>query len=130
MSPDRALADTSVFIGGEQRRYDCERLPGSLAVSVVTIGELKAGLLAAETSGARSARLRTLTDALALDPLPIDDSVADAWADLRIALRDAGLRTPRGNDSWIAATAIAHKLPLATQDDDFDDVPGLELVKL
>jgi predicted nucleic acid-binding protein len=32
--------------------------------------------------------------------------------------------------SWIAATAIAHGLPLVTQDDDFDAVPGLELVKL
>lgn len=34
------------------------------------------------------------------------------------------------NDSWIAATAIAHRLPVATQDDDYDDVPGLEVVKL
>jgi predicted nucleic acid-binding protein len=34
------------------------------------------------------------------------------------------------NDSWIAATAIAHGLPVATQDDDYDEVPGLEVVKL
>lgn len=34
------------------------------------------------------------------------------------------------NDSWIAATAIAHGIPVATQDDDYDDVPGLDVVKL
>jgi predicted nucleic acid-binding protein len=31
---------------------------------------------------------------------------------------------------WIAATAIAHGLPVATQDDDYDEVPGLQVVKL
>ena len=34
------------------------------------------------------------------------------------------------NDSWIAATALAHGLPVATQDDDYDQVPGLQVVKL
>jgi predicted nucleic acid-binding protein len=28
------------------------------------------------------------------------------------------------------ATAIAHGLPVATQDDDYDQVPGLQVVKL
>ena len=34
------------------------------------------------------------------------------------------------NDSWIAATAIAHDLPVVTQDADFDDAPGLAVIKL
>jgi hypothetical protein len=34
------------------------------------------------------------------------------------------------NDSWIAATAVAYRLPLATQDDDYADIPGLELIRL
>ncbi len=34
------------------------------------------------------------------------------------------------NDSWIAATTIAHGLPVATQDGDYDEVSGLEVVKL
>ncbi|MGH3889458.1 MAG: PIN domain-containing protein [Pseudonocardiaceae bacterium] len=48
---------------------------------------------------------------------------------LRAQLRQRGRRMPL-NDSWIAATAIAHGLPVATQDDDYDEVPGLEVVKL
>jgi predicted nucleic acid-binding protein len=27
------------------------------------------------------------------------------------------------NDSWIAATAIAHGIPVLTQDDDYDHAP-------
>jgi len=34
------------------------------------------------------------------------------------------------NDSWIAATALAHDLTVTTQDDDYDDVPGLQVVKV
>jgi hypothetical protein len=34
------------------------------------------------------------------------------------------------NDSWIAATAIAHDIPVVTQDDDYDDALGLEVIKV
>jgi predicted nucleic acid-binding protein len=124
----RALADTSLLVGLEQGRVSPKALP-ALAVSVVTIGELKFGLLAARDATIRARRLRTLQDALGLDPLPVDESVSDAWAELRVALRSAGRRL-EANDSWIAATAIAHRLPLVTQDSDPDGVPGLDVVKL
>ncbi|MGH3437280.1 MAG: type II toxin-antitoxin system VapC family toxin [Sciscionella sp.] len=125
----RALADTSLFIGTEQQRFSSSQAPADLAVSVVTVGELKLGLLAATDAHIRAQRLRTLGDVLALDPLPIGDDVADAWAELRLALRDAGQRMPV-NDSWIAATAIAYELPVATQDSDYDSTPGLRIIKL
>lgn len=122
------LADTSLFIAEETgRRLRSERLPDRLAVSVVTFGELRAGVLAAETVAVRDRRLATLTRMVALDPLPIDRPVAEAWATLRLALRDAGLRMGV-NDSWIAATAIAHGLPLVTQDDGYLHAPGLEVI--
>ena len=122
------LADTSLFIAEETgRRLRSERLPKRLAVSVVTFGELRAGVLAADTIAVRDRRLATLTRIVALDPLPIDRPVAEAWATLRLALRDAGLRMGV-NDSWIAATAIAHGLPLVTQDDGYLHAPGLEVI--
>lgn len=86
-------------------------------------------MLTATDDAVRALRLRTLTRALSFDPLPVDDSVAIAWAELRAALRAVGRKMPL-NDSWIAATAIAHDLPVATQDDDYDNVPGLDVVKL
>jgi hypothetical protein len=126
---DGALADTSVFVGREQNRLTAKGMPTTLAVSTVTIGELKLGVLAATDPHIRATRLRTLTSALALDPLPVDDVVADAWAELRITLRGIG-RKLAANDSWIAATALAHRLPLATQDADYEGIPGLQVIKL
>ena len=34
------------------------------------------------------------------------------------------------NDSWITATAIAHDLPAVAQDSDYDDVPGLHVLRV
>jgi predicted nucleic acid-binding protein len=59
----------------------------------------------------------------------VDSQVAHAWAELRAALR-ASKRTLDTNDSWIAATAIAHGLPIVTQDDDYVDVPGLDVIRV
>lgn len=124
----RGLADTSVFIANESgRRIRADRLPDSIAVSVITIGELRAGVLASDSVEIRDTRLATLTSALALDPIPIDQSVAEVWATLRVALRDQGLRM-LVNDSWIAATAISLGIPVVTQDDDYLHAPGLEVI--
>ena len=126
----RALADTSLLIAFETGRPLADLpLPDQLAVSIITIGELRAGVLAATDLSVRDRRLITLSTASTLDPLPIDGEVAEAWARLRIALRDTGRRMPV-NDSWIAATAIAHGIPVVTQDDDYDDVPDLEIIKV
>ena len=123
------IADTSLFIAHETGRpLRTEALPDRLAVSVITIGELWAGVLAAPNVEARDRRLATLAAALALDPIPVDDRVATAWARLRIDLRDRGLRMPV-NDSWIAATAIALGVAVVTQDDDYVELPGLAVIR-
>jgi predicted nucleic acid-binding protein len=125
-----ALADTSVFIARESGRpLRADVMPDALAVSVITIGELRAGVLGAPDLTSRNLRLSTLTQALALLPLPIDGAVAEAWAALRLTLRDAGRRMPV-NDSWIAATAISLGLPIVTQDDDYANLPGLEVIRV
>ena len=122
------LADTTVFIAHESGRpLRADSLPDRLAISVITIGELRAAVLAAVDLQTRDRRLSTLTAALALEPVPVDERVADAWARLRVTLRDLGLRMPV-NDSWIAATAISLGVPVVTQDDDYVEVPGLAVV--
>lgn len=124
------LADTSVFIARESGRpLRADRLPDRLAVSVITVGELRAGVLAAVDLAIRDRRLDTLSAVLALDPVPVDEAVAAAWARLRVALRDAGRRMGV-NDSWIAATAIALDVPLVTQDEDHLHVPGLRVIRV
>jgi hypothetical protein len=114
----RGLLDTSVFIAQEGRELDVSALPDEVAVSVVTYGELRAGVLAATDVSVRSRRLSTLQTVADLHPLPVDTTVADEWARLRLLLAAAGRRV-NVNDTWIAATALALGVPVVTQDADY-----------
>jgi predicted nucleic acid-binding protein len=44
-------------------------------------------------------------------------------------LRAAGRKVPI-NDSWIAATAIAHRAPIVTQDPDYDAMLDVQVIKI
>lgn len=119
-----------MFIARESGRpLNAEALPDELAVSVITIGELRAGVLAATTVDVRDRRLAALTAALELDPVPVDESVAAEWARLRVRLRDSGQRMPV-NDSWVAASALALGVAVVTQDDDFPDLEDLNVIRV
>ena len=111
-----ALVDTSVYIAGEHGRRRLTDAPAQPVVSVITVAELTAGVLTAPDQHSRVIRQATLDLALRTAPLPVDRPVAEAWAELRRALRDRK-RTMPVNDSWIAATAMAHGLPVVTQAD-------------
>ena len=126
-----ALADTSAFIAREQGRVQDAVSDGAddVAVSVVTVAELRLGVLLASDIEARAVRLATLRVAESVEPLPVDDRVGEMWARLVATLRAAGTRMPI-NDSWIAATALAHDLAVVTQDADYDVVPGLRVIKI
>lgn len=132
-APARGLLDTSVFIASESGRpLDADRLPGEVAISPVTLAELHVGVLAARDVDTRARRLATLEATADLQLLGVDEHVAAAWARLRVHLAEAGRRL-NVNDLWIAATALAHELPVVTQDDDFgpvDGVAGLEVVRV
>ena len=123
------LLDTSALIGWENDRFDKATMPGSVCVSVITVAELRLGVLTAPTLEARARRMATLRLVESLEPLPIDDKVADAWATLVASLRAAGRKAPI-NSSWIAATAIARRMAVATQDDDYEGMPGLNVIRL
>jgi predicted nucleic acid-binding protein len=126
----KGLADTTVFIARESGRpLDEASLPDELAVSIITVAELRVGVLAAADVRTRDRRLATLTTAMSLDPVPIDDRVAEAWARLRVLLRDTGQCMPV-NDSWIAATAMALSVPVVSQDDDYVDLDDLPVIRV
>lgn len=128
----RAVLDTSVFIAREQERPLGE-LPDEVAVSVVTLSELRHGVLAAADHTRRAQRLSTLEAAKQLGkPLLIDEAVGDELARLRVSLKAIG-RAMKVMDAWIAATAIAHNASVCTQDADFDaakDARLLEVVRV
>jgi len=121
------LLDTSVFVGREQRR-ELGPLPDEAAISVMTIAELHVGVLLARGQRVRAQRLRTLARVeRAFEPLPVDDLVARAFAEI-VAEARRDRRQPRVVDALIAATAVAHDLPLYSQDRDFGLMPGVDLV--
>lgn len=125
------LLDTSVFIARESGRPLADLPPGTqTGVSVMTVAELRLGVLAATDPSARASRLSTLESATRdHDPLPVDDTVAEHFARLVAGLRAAG-RNPRVIDTLIAATALAHGAAVATQDGDFDSLPGVQVVRV
>jgi len=58
---DRGVLDTSVFIASESGRpLKEDLLPEEAAVSVVTLAELQAGVLAARDTQTRARRMATL----------------------------------------------------------------------
>src|SRR5919109_15462 len=66
--PQLGLADTSLFIAPERDRPLSGSPPERIAVSVITVGELRLGVLVADDGPTRARRLETLTRAEALEP--------------------------------------------------------------
>lgn len=62
---------------------------------------------------------------------PVTPEVIIAWAELRATCRARGhalADRARQDDAWVAATALAHELPLLSGDPIFRQVPGLRLL--
>lgn len=130
----RAVVDTSVFIAIENGRpIDFAHVPRDTGVlSVVTLAELHAGVLAADDIEVRARRLETLNITHSIEVLGIDQPTAKLWAAMRAHLAKAKRRV-NVDDLWIAASAAAHKLPVVTQDDDFaplSGIAGLEVIRV
>ena len=109
-----ALLDTSVLIAGAA---DHGNLPVSAAISVVSIGELVAGVALARTDAVRSRRAAHLEAVRgAYAPLPVDDPVAERYGHLLAFARGQG-RSEKATDLLIAATAAATGRTLYTRDE-------------
>lgn len=125
MTSRRALLDTSVLIAHESGRpLDTEAVPEQTAVSVVTVAELHAGVLAAADTRTRARRLSTLDAVGVVEALPVTAEAAREWASLRVRLAEEG-RTVKINDLWIAAVAAANGMDVVTQDNDFDAIESV-----
>ncbi len=121
----RGLLDTSVLIASETGRpLDTNALPDEVFISVITIAELQAGVLAAADTAARARRLATLDSVVMLEALTIDVVAAGHWATFRVRLAEEGRRI-NVNDLLIAAVAAANNLPIVTQDSDYDPLESI-----
>lgn len=116
------LLDTSVVLGPMSAA-----LPEETAISVITIAELRLGVLVAATPVEASARLDRLLELERLyDPIPVDLDIAGSYATIVAAERARG-RKPRPMDALIAATAMAKGLTLFTRDRELAALTGLNV---
>ena len=122
------LLDTSVFVARESGR-PLASLPDEGRVSVITVAELRIGVLVAEDASIRAQRLATLSEVEALEPLPVDDAAARAFAEIVADARRRG-RRPKILDALIAATARSRAMPVYTQDAGFEDMVGVAVVRV
>jgi predicted nucleic acid-binding protein len=119
----RGLLDTSALIALDA--VPC--LPELASIAAVTLAEVAAGPHATSDPverGRRQARLQVIE--ATFDALPFDVACARAYGRAYAQVADGGrkVRGRRAVDLLIAATAIAHELPLYTRN--ADDLRGLE----
>ena len=111
----RLLLDTSVVIAGPATI----RLTAgdSAAISVITVGELHAGVRLAgdpDVRALRQARLAAVRETF--EPVLVDESVAERYGEVLATARGAK-RTSKATDLLIIATAAATGRALHTLDD-------------
>jgi tRNA(fMet)-specific endonuclease VapC len=123
------MLDTStVIVLGEIS--DPTELPDESVISAITLAELSVGPHVAPDDAERSARQQHLQQAEAdFDVVPFDGDCGRAFGGVAAALRASGRKSAaRAYDALIAASAIAHGVPLYTcNPDDFGGIPRLEL---
>jgi predicted nucleic acid-binding protein len=99
-------------------RVDAAQLPVQIAIGAITFAELAAVPHATVDPVERASRQDRLQRAEAtFDPLPFDAAAARAYGRIYAAVSAAGrkARGRRAVDLLIAATALAHELPLYTR---------------
>jgi len=123
------MLDTStVILLGELR--DPAELPDESVISAITLAELSVGPHVARDDSERSARQQHLQQAESdFDVIPFDADCARAFGGVAAALRSSGRKpAARAYDALIAASAIAHAIPLYTcNSEDFTGIPRLDL---
>jgi predicted nucleic acid-binding protein len=132
----RVLVDTNVW-GAEldprstplRHRYARHLVGAAPAIAVQTVAELRYGALRSNWGTRRMEQLERLLHRAVV--IPIDDHVMWTHARLRAACLLVGHPLhdkAHAADLWIAASAVAHGLPLVTDDRVFRNAPGLEAI--
>lgn len=127
---ERGILDTSTVIL-LPRLDDASMLPAEPLITAVTLAELSVGPLVARDDRERAARQAQLQQAEAdFDPVPFDAQAARTFGQVAASLRRAGRKTAaRAYDAMIAATAVAHDLPVYTCNPaDFSGIDGLAVI--
>jgi predicted nucleic acid-binding protein len=119
------LLDTSVVV--DLNKIPRNEVPFTSCISALTLAELSAGLAVAKDQQVRLARQHQLQLVEStIELLPFDSQCARMYSHIVAAVHAIGRKTrgPRTVDLMIAATAMAHRLPLYTRN--VQDLKGCE----
>ena len=112
----------SAFVDGDAAIGDVLRQQARACIPVIVLGEFRSGIA---QSRHRAAYEQWLASELThFDVLPVTEETTISYAEVRVALRLGGNPIP-ANDTWIAALALQHGLPVLSRDTHFDVVPKI-----
>lgn len=112
----------SAFVDGEAAVGARLSVEARVAIPVIVLGEFRYGISSSRRRGAYEQWLQDyLPD---FEILTVTEPTTRAYAQVRVSLKKLGRAIP-ANDVWIAALALQHRLPILSQDEHFDAVPGL-----
>jgi tRNA(fMet)-specific endonuclease VapC len=126
---NRVLLDTdayAAFCSGDRRVLDVLAGAEAVYLSVIVLGELRAGF---RGGGKRLEKERLLAEFLSkptVSSLPLTSETAEIFGALKDRLKRAGAPIP-DHDLWLASQAIETGSVLMSDDARFRRVPGLRL---
>ncbi len=122
------ILDTNALSALAEGSRDLETAAAEVDVfflPVIVLGEFRFGALRSRHRKKYLSWLGELVDASVV--LSVDAETSVRYGNLRHELREAGRPIP-SNDTWIAALALQHGLPVLSRDAHFDQVAGLRRV--
>ncbi len=127
----RYLLDTTICIyiarhnPPEVRERFARHTASELAMSVITLGELRFGAEKSQMRERALSSIQTLAQRITLEPLP--EAAAEHYGEIRAELQKSG-QMIGNNDLWIAAHARAQGWIIVTNNErEFVRVPGLKV---
>jgi predicted nucleic acid-binding protein len=128
--PNAVIVDTNVMSYAIRRApiaRDYERLliGRTICVSFITVGELLFWTKKYRWGPTRCMQLKQFLSHF--PTVPFSNGMEDRYAEVMADRQRLGRMIDRA-DAWIAATALYHKVPLVTHDEDFADTPGLRII--
>jgi tRNA(fMet)-specific endonuclease VapC len=120
--------DTSVVVAilrGDPAAESAAAQAEELFTSDIVLGELYYGAYNSLNPQHNLDQIRRFAESCYV--LSTAPAIAHQYGVLKQALRQAGTPIPE-NDIWIAATALLHRLPLATRDRHFEHIAGLTVL--
>ena len=118
----KALAEGNQQLRGEVRRAEAVGLP------VIVLGELWFGFMNGTKLRQNTSTLERFLATPRVRVLEADQQTTRTFGEVATLLRRAGIAIQQ-NDIWIAALCKQHGFALATRDDGFQHVLGLDVIE-